>query len=541
MDVNAVIKKICGEEKTIPSKSKYLPTWMAWYRSFVDGFHTYRQYNGMGDWIPMKRKSLHMAKHVCESWANLLANEKCGITIPGKQNTIFQNVLNDTNFKGKLAGAIEKSFALSLGAFVHSVVGLKRGTSTGIIDATGGKTKWDFVIATKVYPITIEDKIITECAFVCKNSDTTVISIHHKAPNGNYIIDNVVLNDKNEIIADPNVTYTFDTGSPLPWFQIIRPNIESNLMDSMNDDEIAISIFANSTDTLEAVDNKYDGFDIEYVAGRKRTYVSSKAWKMVKRTADGVTETVRTFDFFDPMFFSAPEDESGKPIITTQSDTLRYDAYIRGINIELSYLSSQCGLGENYYKFDGTTIVTATQVISENSTLYRNIKKHEALLKDVLRNIAKVTIYASNKFTATPIGEVKDEDIIIDFDDSIIEDKGAQMDRDRNDVSAGLMTKVEYRMKWYGEDEKTAAEMIQKYFLYDIIDKYQNALTTGAMTPEQYVDKVFPNDPKKAQIIKYITEFAVPSGQPDMNQLYPANEGGEPNPKDDEEEPEPEV
>ena len=32
------------------------------------------------------------------------------------------------------------------------------------------------------------------------------------------------------------------------------------------------------------------------------------------------------------------------------------------------------------------------------------------------------------------------------------------MRRDREDMAAGVLSKVEYRMKWYGEDEDTAEE-----------------------------------------------------------------------------------
>ena len=54
-----------------------------------------------------------------------------------------------------------------------------------------------------------------------------------------------------------------------------------------------------------------------------------------------------------------------------------------------------------------------------------------------------------------PLSE--DCEISIDFDDSIIEDKDAERRRDREEVAMGAMSILEYRMKWYGEDEKTAA------------------------------------------------------------------------------------
>lgn len=42
--------------------------------------------------------------------------------------------------------------------------------------------------------------------------------------------------------------------------------------------------------------------------------------------------------------------------------------------------------------------------------------------------------------------------------DSIIEDKETERSRDRQDVSMGVMSLVEYRAKWYGESEEDAAK-----------------------------------------------------------------------------------
>ncbi len=49
-----------------------------------------------------------------------------------------------------------------------------------------------------------------------------------------------------------------------------------------------------------------------------------------------------------------------------------------------------------------------------------------------------------------------EQDISVDFDDSIIEDSAAQREVDRRDVQDKLMAPYEYRMRWRGEDEETA-------------------------------------------------------------------------------------
>ena len=84
----------------------------------------------------------------------------------------------------------------------------------------------------------------------------------------------------------------FDTGYNKPFFWIMRPNISSNIMTDLNDEELGMSIFANSIDTLKAIDSKYDGFDWEFVLGRKKVFVSAEAW--TRSMKDGKPQ--KTFD-----------------------------------------------------------------------------------------------------------------------------------------------------------------------------------------------------------------------------------------------------
>ena len=108
----------------------------------------------------------------------------------------------------------------------------------------------------------------------------------------------------------------------------------------------------------------------------------------------------------------------------------------------------KCGFGTEHYKFENGNITTATQVISENSDLYRTIKKHEIILNDVMVELIQIICRLGNVLGA---GVKEDADINIDFDDSIIEDKATMRKEDRNDVAMGVMSLAEYRAKYYGE------------------------------------------------------------------------------------------
>lgn len=134
------------------------------------------------------------------------------------------------------------------------------------------------------------------------------------------------------------------------------------------------------------------------------------------------------------------------------------EQHSRAINDDLNYLSLKCGFGPQHYRFEAGNVKTATEVISENSDLYRRLKKHEIILEQVLIDLVRIIIRMGNA-----LGEGLDENAEIDirFDDSIIEDKQAERSADRQDVAMGAMPLWEYRMKWYNEDEATAKSRVQ--------------------------------------------------------------------------------
>ena len=100
-------------------------------------------------------------------------------------------------------------------------------------------------------------------------------------------------------------------------------------------------------------------------------------------------------------------------------------------------------------------MTTATQVISENSSMYRTLKKHEIILENALTELIRTIIRLGRTAGRTEL--IEDTDITIDFDDSIIIDKQTERQEDRQDVAIGAMGLPEYRAKWYGETEEAAA------------------------------------------------------------------------------------
>lgn len=435
---------------------KEVEKWRSWYVGNVKGFHNYKVRNGQST-VKCKRYSLGMGKKCAEDWANLLMNEKVKITLEGeKEQEFIDRVFVENNFAVKSNEMQEMKFALGTVAYIPRVVGAKdNGEAADGIEI-------DFVTVEHIYPLTWRNGIVTECAFdsvvTVGGHDYLYLQIHRIGEDGNYDIENRIFGYKDGNVTDANladvegfqnVPPAVHTGSKERQFVIDKPNIANNV-DFTN--PLGISVFANAIDVLKGVDVAYDSYVNEFVLGKRRI--------MVKPSATKYLDGEPIFDSDDLAFYVLPEDVSDGSVITPIDMSLRTAEHNTGIQDQLNILSSKCGMGESYYRFDGSGAATATQVISENSTMFRTVKKHEIVLESVLLELCRIILRLGN--SAMKAGLNEDVEISIDFDDSIIEDKEVDFNRDSRLLQMGIMNDWEFRMKWMNEDEATAKKYLPR-------------------------------------------------------------------------------
>ena len=282
-----------------------------------------------------------------------------------------------------------------------------------------------------------------------------------------YSIENRIYRYDNEHLTDERLTNVkgferippvVHTGSDKRQFIIDRPNIANNFNYLL---PVGISVYANAIDVLRGVDCAYDCYVNEFENG--------PMMMMVKMPATRYEDDEPTLDDHDRRFYLLPEDTSQGNVVQTIAPDLRTSALNVGLQDQLNLLSSKCGFGETYYRFNGASVATATQVISENSTMFRTIKKHEIVLEQALTELCRVLLRLGN--TAMNAGLNENVEISIDFDDSIIEDKSTDFSRDMQLLQAGIMQDWEFRAKWMNEDEETAKAALPK--MQDMTDEQQ--------------------------------------------------------------------
>lgn len=457
MDLKEFFSKKGYDIKDKLNYDSNIETWDSWYKGSVKGFHNYFIYNRPGNKVKRKKRSLQMAKKVCEDWADLLYNEKVKISLGKEADTeTLEKVFEMNNANTLINRGIERSFALGTGALVLSIQNLQtNGEELQVTDKT--KPKLEFVEAKKIYPLSWDNDVITECAFVTYKTEKGIryayISMHVLNDKGNYVIKNYKFKCQNkhlEETEDDTILEEFDTKNNIPWYLIIRPNICNNL-DS--ETPFGISIFANSIFTLMNIDNIYDSKDLEITLGRRRTFVSEDML-----TYDDGKGTL-VFDPNDISVYVLPKGFNKDMLIQSDNTDLRTDKMIADLNSELNILSSKVGFGNERYKFDKGYIQTATGIISANSDMFRTMKKHEQVLENALRALIKAIIYACNEFTDYSFTA---EDVTIAFDDSIIEDKGAEQVRAQTEVGQGLKSKKTYLTEIKGMSDKEAEDELKK-------------------------------------------------------------------------------
>lgn len=446
---------------------EYIDMWRSWLIGFNKEFHVYQIWNGKAH-IERRRKSLQMAKKICEDWSNILFNINCTVIVEDEaSNENLQQLLAKNNFWLMVNQTIEAGFAVGTAGIVLSVIDFEYDEMTRTVTITENtRPVLEVVDVSKIYPLSWDDKRCTECAFVTsktiKGERYAIVSLH-LLENGEYVIRNrsFKLNQngdfENPLDDGTEGLETFEefrTGSELPWFVLISPSCANNIMlptESAYDYPFGISIYANAIDALKSVDLAFDAIDTEITIGRMRIFASESMMKTINGEM--------VFDATDIAVYVLPQGLQQDQLLQPVAPSLRVSAMSEALTADLSVLSQNVGMGRQMYDLSVTNMSTAAQVYSVNSELKRSRDKHKTALEDRLYDILTAFCNAATAFTGFPINP---DGLMISFDETMFEDKTATADRARLDFESGLISAWEYRILAFGEDKETAKARVEE-------------------------------------------------------------------------------
>ena len=417
-----------------------IKTWLDWYKGHVHDFHDYTIYNGMR-YVDMKRRSLEMAKFVCEDWANLLLNERVKISVDDSFTERLNELLTQSRWYLKANQDVELAFALGTSAFVE------------YLDAD--KTpRIDHYRADMIRPISWGPEGVMECAFASSctvEKKQAVYVMLHLLEDGKYVIENHMFDYTTcAEIELKGVEPKINTQSTTPLFQLIRPNI-INSVDL--DCPMGMSVYGNSLGVLAALDEVFDSLDNEFKLGRKRLLLPLSMAKIQMNGAKddhGKPIVAPAFDHKDTVFYAyETQDTAAKPIEFNMD--LRIEEHEKGLLTNLALLGKKTGVGADRYTWDKASgVKTATEVISDKSDLYQNMRKHELELEAAIIGMVQSLAFLD---TGHYLDEVK-----VNFDDGIIQDIQAELDNSIAKLNNGLISHKSVMVDVFDMTEKEAEE-----------------------------------------------------------------------------------
>jgi len=361
-----------------------------------------------GTILTRRRKTMNAAKLICSELARLIWSELPEINTDEN----IEQLLKDNNFFKMLVKFSE--YGIAGGGFA-----LK------LFSPDALKLKIDFVTPNYFIPVTWDNTRITEADFVDKkiiDNKSYVTLEKHRLADGGYNIDFECYEEldgkfKRDKSKESDTVF-IKTSRPL-FVYIANP--EANNLNMFS--PLGIAIYANAIDTLESLDIAFDALNQEIILGRKRIIVPASAVRTVTDTAHP-NRLVRYFDPSDEIFQAFNQEDAQNIKITDNSVELRIDEIRLAIQTLLDIFCTQTGFSAGSFSFDGVSMKTATEVISENSKTFKLKQSYEnnigAGILELLESIREIG--ANYGLT------ISQNEYNITFNDAVIEDRNSKTD-----------------------------------------------------------------------------------------------------------------
>lgn len=437
------------------SMASHIKQWYSWYTG-EHKFYKVSYVSASRRKSQRDRYSLRPARKVCKEWASLILNEDTEISVENKSaNEWLQEYLDEAGFWFRGQMTIEKAFAMGTGAW-----------------ALWFNVKDDAVIDIKIrrydarmiVPLSWDEDGVNECAFVTRVSIKgklyTQLQIHAlNSDTASYHI-NTCLFDKDGKEATSNdlgILFDFDTKQEEKTFGIVKPGLDNVVADLS---PYGISVFYDAIDAIKATDLTWDSIFQEVDLTRVRVFMSEEMIDL----KDENGKKVPIANIEDQVYRIIYKEGDGGKAIDVFSPNIRIEPLKDALNIAFSQLGDNCGFGEQYFQIDKSGgMKTATEVVSDNSTLMRNVRKHENSVGDAIKDIITGLLSCASSLGFASF-DSKFGAVNIKFDDSVIVDTQTEKQTMLNEIAAGVLPAWMFLTTFYGKTEEEAKEMIGATF-----------------------------------------------------------------------------
>lgn len=383
---------------------------------------------GQAFWLSDSVISLRLEQAITREFANITLNEMTASVSNDKLQKIFETATEDLNSE------------------------LQSGLATGamVIKPLGGD-KVQYISANAFVPIEFDarhrlvkvifpefkkigDNYYTRLEYhsLDKDKGLTITNTAYVSASEGQLGREIPLAAVDEWASLPNaVTYP---AMLRPAFGYFRTPIKNTIDGS----SCGVSVYANDINLIRKIDTQFGRLDWEFESGERAIHVDAASFKK-----EGTEKLNKR------LYKAVDVDLGDNELFKDFSPAIRQSDITDGLNTYLRRLEFSVGLAYGDLSDPDTVAKTATEILSAKNRKYNTVSAIQKQLKYCLDDLVYALAFYNSLATSGYT-------FVCDFKDSILTDEQTERTQDIQDLSLGIMRPDEYRMKWYGEDEKTA-------------------------------------------------------------------------------------
>lgn len=389
-------------------------------------------YSGNAPWLSDDVISLGLEEAICIEFANIVFNEMETNVSNEQLNKIFSDSIENINEN------FQSGFATG-----------------GIILKPLGKDKGiQYVPANEFIPVEYDSKgrllkVIFPDFKKIGDSHYTRLEYHSLDDKG------LTITNTAYVSSDPNYLGREIPLSAVEEWTNIPPSVNYPLMtrqafgyyrnpkkNNIDNSKTPISIFNKSIEIIKKADIQFGRMDWEFESGERMVFADESLFK-------GKDKNRFLAKLKNRLFKKVDADGDVNNLIKEYSPDFRIEQLKTGLEEIKRIIEFSVGLAYGDLSNTSNVDKTATEVNAAKQRKYNTVTAIQNNVKDCLDDLVYALAFYNSMTTSG-------YEFACVFKDSILTDEAEERKQDIQDVNMGVMSKAEYRAKWYGEDEKTA-------------------------------------------------------------------------------------
>ena len=394
-----------------------------WYANrVIEDFHKRKNLNN----VEFELSRMNFAKRCCADDANLCEIISVAPEKESASQEFIDKLLSENRFDVRYREQLERTSATgTVGAYIYLKNAEYLKSSDETVSVRGGEIKINYVDADCIIPLTVDNKLVTECAFSATNTvkgkkKTTLVIF--TLENGRYKAETVIFDEKGlKVDAESS---EIQLGDVKPFS--VMMNAEVNNIDNM--DGYGLPKIYNNIPFFKALDLCYNVLFSDLSKADKIVLINELLCEI--RDKEGKpTLTPQQKEIFVMLGEKLPDEKS---LVQEYNPEIRVDQITKAFELVLSLISMTFGYGSKKYTFENGQIKTATEYIGTKQDSMQELNKQRKQASDYIEDIIHAAMWFSNQFSGTSYNV--DEDLSIEFDDSYVEDKQTKLEAMRADA-----------------------------------------------------------------------------------------------------------